>query len=128
MAWKKILLDGDAAVLSDTAPVNVDFSAAAEGTATEASRQDHKHDLPDATTGEIVPVDGTAEAVGTANSVARGDHRHGLGPLAADLDFNQNNALSFVLENAATAPDAAAEVEGQMYYDTDDDHPYVWTS
>jgi hypothetical protein len=127
MAWKQILLTGDAAVLSDTPPVNLDFGAAAQGVATEASRQDHKHDLTDATTGDIVPVDGTAEAVGTTSTVARGDHRHGLGPLVADLDFNQNNALSFVLEVVATPPDAGTEVEGQLYYDTDTDHPYVWT-
>ena len=123
MAWKKVLLEGDAAVLSDADPVNVDFNAAAEGTATEASRQDHKHDLPDATTGDLVPVDGTAEAVGTSNTVSRGDHRHALGPLVADLDFAKNNAIGLALENQSTAPSSPAV--GQIYFDTDDGHPYV---
>ncbi|MFC1871863.1 hypothetical protein ACFLYF_05660 [Chloroflexota bacterium] len=34
MTWKQILLEGDAAVLSDTAPPDVDFSAASAGVAT----------------------------------------------------------------------------------------------
>ena len=45
MAWKKILLEGDAAVLSDVDPLDVKSQTAAEGTATEAARQDHLHNL-----------------------------------------------------------------------------------
>lgn len=123
MAWVRVLLDGDAAVLSDTAAVNLDFGAASAGVATAASRQDHKHDLTDATTGDIVPVDGTAEAVGTTSTVARGDHRHGLGPLVADLDFAKNNAVGMALDVQATAP--ATPAIGQIYFDSDDGHPYV---
>ena len=67
MTWKQILLEGDAAVLSDTAPSDVDFSAASAGVATSASRQDHKHDVPEALVGDLVAVDGGAGSVGTAN-------------------------------------------------------------
>jgi hypothetical protein len=66
------------AVLSDTDPVDVDKSTAAEGTASEASRQDHKHDV---STGTPVSVT-TANAEGTATSLARSDHAHDHGDLA----------------------------------------------
>jgi len=78
MAWKKILLEGDAAVLSDTAPVDVDFNAAAAGVATEASRQDHKHHAPEALVGDLVPPSFAGAGVGTANKFVRADHKHGL--------------------------------------------------
>ena len=128
MPWKKILLEGDAAVLSDTAPVDTDFAAAAAGVAAAASRQDHKHDVPEALVGDLAAVDGGAAAVGTANKFVRADHKHALGPLAADLDFDQNEAKSLVLEAVDTPPDNGAEVEGQVYFDTGvgDKHPYIW--
>lgn len=74
-----------------------------------------------------VAVDGAAAAVGVATDAARQDHVHALGPLVADLDFSQQEADSFRLQNLSTGPDAASEVNGQMFYDTDDNHPYVWT-
>jgi len=44
--WKKILLEGDAAVLTETVtPSPVDGSPAAIGTSTEAARADHRHAL-----------------------------------------------------------------------------------
>ena len=45
MTWKKVMLEGDVPVLSDTAPVDTDFGAASAGVAGAASRQDHKHAL-----------------------------------------------------------------------------------
>ncbi|MFW6125470.1 MAG: hypothetical protein ACOC58_00030 [Chloroflexota bacterium] len=128
MAWKRILLEGDAAVLSDVAPVDVDFLAAAAGAATEASRQDHKHDVPEALVGDLVVVDGGAAAVGTANKFVRADHKHALGPLVANLDFDQHQAVGLILHAVDAAPDAGTEVEGQIYFDTGvgDKHPYVW--
>jgi hypothetical protein len=126
MAWKRILLEGDAAVLSNTAPVDVDHNAAAAGTATEASRQDHKHDLAEGAVGDVKAVDGSAAALGTAAGVSHVDHRHALGPLVANLDFNKNQAVQFVAHVAATAP--ASPVEGQIYYNSGatDKHLYVW--
>jgi len=128
MAWKKILLEGDAAVLSDTAPVDIDFNAAAAGTASEAARQDHKHDIPEALVGDLVAVDGQAASVGTANKLVRADHRHALGPLQADLNCNQKQLVGQVLHVTDTPPNAATEVEGQMYFDSGvgDKHPYIW--
>lgn len=64
------------APLSDTAPVDVDPQAASAGAASEASRQDHKHDIVTATAGATTPGDTAAE--GTANSLARSDHQHSL--------------------------------------------------
>ncbi len=128
MAWKKILLEGDAAVLSDTNPVDASFAAASAGAAVQASRQDHKHDIDEGAVGEMVIVDAQAASLGTNDSVSHVDHRHGLGPLAASLDYNQQQAVGLVLEAVATPPDPAAEVEGQIYYDTTvaDKHPYIW--
>jgi len=76
MPWKQILLLGDAAVLSDTTPVDVTKSAAQAGTATEASRQDHKHDVATAAPGSITPGDSPTE--GSATSLARSDISTGL--------------------------------------------------
>ena len=95
--WKRILLEGDAAELSDDAPPATDGAAAAAGVGPEASRDDHVH---------------------------------ALGPLVADLDFATNNAISFALENQTTvnAPDPAAEVIGELYFDTTLDRPRVWVA
>jgi len=62
--------------LSDTDPVNVTKAAASEGTASEASRQDHKHDVTTAAAGAATPGDSAAE--GSAASLARSDHKHSL--------------------------------------------------
>jgi len=58
--------------LSATAPVNVTKTTASAGSATEASKQDHKHDI---STGTPVAT-GTANAEGTATTLARSDHVH----------------------------------------------------
>lgn len=130
MAWKKILLEGDAAVLSDVAPENVDHAAASAGVATEASRQDHKHDLNEGTAATLAPVDGTAEALGIADAVPHLDHIHALGPLVANLDFSQKEAVGLRLHYVDTPPNATTEVEGQIYFDSGagDKHPYVWVT
>lgn len=70
-------------------------------------------------------VDGTAGSAGVGGAGSRDDHVHALGPLVADLDFDQNEAKSLILENS-TGPDPAAEVEGQIYYDTGSNRPKVW--
>ena len=45
MAWKRLLMEGDAAVLSDATPQAVDGSAGSAGTGTKAARDDHVHPL-----------------------------------------------------------------------------------
>jgi len=42
------------------------------------------------------------------------------------LDLAQMEVLGLVLDNASAAPNNGTEVEGQIYYDTDDNHPYIW--
>lgn len=126
MSWKKILLEGDAAVLSDVAPVDVDHAAASAGTATTAARQDHKHDLNEGVVGTIKAVDGSSAALGTDNAVPHLDHVHPLGPLVANLNFNKKQATSMVLDVQASAP--ASPVDGQIYYNSTDDHPYVYVA
>jgi hypothetical protein len=72
-AADKAILDGlYVTPLSDTAPEDVDAAVASAGVASEASRQDHKHDI---LTGIPVAV-GSANTEGTADSLARSDHIH----------------------------------------------------
>jgi len=124
--WKKILLEGDAAVLSDTAPSDVDHAASSAGVATDASRRDHKHDLTEGIVGTLKPVDGTAAALGTDNAVPHLDHIHALGPLVANMNFNKKQATSMALDVQAAAP--GTPVDGQVYFNTTDDHPYVYVA
>ena len=126
VGWKKILLEGDAAVLSNTAPVNVDHAVAGAGVATDASRRDHKHDLDEGVIGTLKPVDGTAAALGTNNAVPHLDHIHALGPLVANLDFAKKQATGMALDVQATAP--LTPVDGQIYQNSVDDHPYVYVA
>ena len=72
------------------------------------------------------PVDGTAEAVGTSGEAARADHVHALGPLVANLDFAKHEAQAMVIHQSAAAPGTPSQ--GQIYYDTDDDHLYVYVT
>ena len=128
MTWKKVMLEGDVPVLSDTAPVDTDFGAASAGVAADASRQDHKHDVPEALLGDLVAVDGVIAAVGTANKFVRADHKHALGPLQANLNCNQKQLTGQVMHVAASGPNVGTEVEGQIYYNSTvgDKHPYIW--
>lgn len=69
--------------LTNTAPVNVTKATAAVGTASEAARQDHKHDITTGTPGSV----STANAEGSSTSLARSDHAHsGLKRDASDFD------------------------------------------
>jgi len=127
LKWKKILLDGDVAVLSDTAPVDVDFAAAAVGVGTTASRYDHKHDVPEALVGDLAAVDGGAAAIGTANKFVRADHKHALGPLVANLDFAEYEADALALDNLEAADAVTTAKLGRIYFDKSADrHPYVY--
>ena len=79
-----VSIAGEAGVdLSDTVPVNVTKAAAAAGTATEASRQDHKHDVATAAPGATGVA--TAASEGTSASLARSDHAHQANTAPADV-------------------------------------------
>jgi len=86
----KTKLDGIASSATNTpltssAPVNVTKAAAAVGTATDAARSDHKHDISTAAPGTVTFG---AAAEGSATSLARSDHTHALtapgAPVAVD--------------------------------------------
>lgn len=127
LKWKKILLEGDVAVLSDTAPVNVDFLAASAGVGTTASRDDHKHDVPEALVGDLAAVDGGAAAIGTANKFVRADHKHVLGPLVAHLNFSEYEAAAMALQNLEAADAVTTAKLGRIYFDESADrHPFVY--
>ena len=127
LKWKKVLLEGDVAVLSDTAPVDVDFAAASVGAGTTASRYDHKHDVPEALVGDLAAVDGGAVAIGTANKFVRADHKHALGPLVADLNFSEYEADALALQNLSAIDATVTAKLGRIYFDTSTNrHPFVY--
>jgi len=127
LKWKKILLEGDVAVLSDTSPVDVDFLAASAGTGTTASRYDHKHDVPEALAGDLVTVDGGAAAIGALNRFVRADHKHPLGPLVAHLDFAERESRAMALHNMSAVDAVVTAKLGRIYFDTSADrHPFVY--
>jgi hypothetical protein len=152
MSWKKILQEGDAAVLSDTVPntIEPDDSASA-GVATDASRQDHEHAIVTGTpTGDVAESASAAEGSGT--SFVRVDHVHNapatwaptaheashksgggdeillneFGDPTGNVEFNQQELLKVVVEQLASAP--GTPTQGQIYYDTVEDHIYVYVA
>jgi len=69
-------------------------------------------------------VDGSAGSAGTGGEASRDDHRHALGSLVANLDFAKHEADNLVIDQLASPP--ASPVQGQLYYNTADDHVYVY--
>lgn len=129
MAWKKLAFLDEVSTLTDTAPVNADFAAAAVGTATTAMRADAKPDIDEGAVGSIEAIDGGAASLGTAIAVSHIDHRHGMGPLVANLDFDGFEADDFKLETQTTEP-TAGTVVGRLYYNSSPGtvHPFVWVA
>ena len=70
------------------------------------------------------PVDGTAASAGVSTSASRDDHVHALGKLVADVDCDKHSWKNQVIEQLAEAP--ADPTQGQIYYNTTDDHLYVY--
>ncbi len=126
VTWKQIPYADEVAVLSSNNPANVNAAAAAPGTGTAASKDDHKHSIDVGASGVIVAITGAAADGGASNSVARADHRHALGPLVANLSFAGFQATDLVVHSSAAPP--TTPVQGKVYYDTDDLHLYVCTS
>lgn len=95
--------------LSATAPVNVTKDTASAGSATEASKQDHKHDV---STGTPVAT-GLANAEGTATTLARSDHVHehvrgSRQQDAASESQSSTSSTSFVQKVTLTTPSIPA--------------------
>lgn|GEM_PF-4123978 len=123
MPWKRILLEGDAALLTSTVtPVNVNLGPASIGTSTEAARADHKHS---ADVGSPVALDGLPSD-GTSTAFCRADHKHDIGPLADDIDFNEHEADRLALDNLSAAAGYTTTKLGIIYFDTNDRHPYIY--
>ena len=170
-------MEGDAAVLSDTVPDDVKKQSASAGSATEAARQDHKHNLDlsasgldelgvptgavdmnsqritsvgtPTTTGDAVGVNAdlrvpdsvllegstkaevqnhTPAAHATEHKNSGGDEilLSELGEPTGAVDFNKQEATNLVFEQLGTAP--GTPTQGQTYYDTVDDHVYVYVA
>ena len=150
MSWKELAYKDEVAVLTDTAPVDIDKSAAAVGTAGDAARQDHKHDVSVAA--PVAITENASQVEGVATTLSRSDHEHEspaswdpsahatdhksgggdevdldeLGNPTGPIDFAQQQADGLVLETASSGPDAASEVGGQVYYNSTDKAVYVW--
>jgi len=131
--WKKLAYYDEVAILSDTPPVSVGTTPA-QGTAGEASRQDHVHDLGagciDAsnlfTAGVVDETALGADAVTgdkIADDAVGSEH---IEALSATLEVNGQQLKDAVLENNATDPETP--VLGKIYFKTGDTHPYVCTS
>lgn len=152
MSWKQIPFADEVATLSDVAPntIEPDDSASA-GVAEAASRQDHEHAIVCASASGAVAESASA-AEGSASSFARSDHvhecpatwaptaheashkdggsdeilLHELGEPTSDVDFNDQAAINFKLEAAASYSGTPAD--GSIFFDTDDDHVYVYVA
>lgn len=127
-SWKKILLEGDAAVLTTVAPKNVLKQTAAAGTATTAARHDHLHDV---TLGVPIAVIGQQSASeGTATKMPRADHVHAAygsfspkshilslhGTATGPLWIGKQELNQAVFHKAAVAPNTPGT--GQIYYNS----------
>jgi len=121
MPFRKILIEGDAALLTSTVtPTTVDAGTASIGTSTEAARADHKHSVA---VGSPSSLDGQASD-GTSDNLARADHKHAFSPLAVDFDFNEKEALKFAVENVSALPSTTKA--GRIVFNTSDNHLYVY--
>jgi len=138
--WKKILLEGDAAVLTTVAPKNVLKQTAAAGTATTAARWDHAHDV---TLGVPIPVIGQQSAAeGTATKMPRADHVHAAygsfspkshilslhGTAIGPLWIGKQQLNQAALHRTGTAPTTPGT--GQIYYNSSPGTraPFVYTA
>jgi len=101
MPWRRLAFFDEVASLSDATPQPVS-TLASPGTATEASRADHVHNI-------------ASNAVATANIQDAAVIPSKIN-INANLAFNDNQALNLVLENSSTA--AETGVAGKIFYTT----------
>ena len=114
--FKKILITGDAAELSDEDPHAIGTTAAA-GVATDASRHDHVHIIG---TGAInASAMFAASVVDNAAMADDAIKAAEIDATATDIELSQ-----IILTPKATA---TGTTEGTIFYDSDDDHLYVYT-
>jgi hypothetical protein len=150
LSWKKVAYLDEVATLSDTPPENVKVQTADEGDGTAASRDDHLHDI-DVDVPAAVTV-GASQGEGSSTSLARADHvhetpsvwtpddhatthknaggdeilLHEFGEPTSSVEFNKQQLLNTVAHTATSAP--GTPVDGQFYYNSTDDHIYVYVA
>lgn len=122
MVYKKILLEGDAAVLAGLVPLSVSFGSALVGSASTAARQDHKHGAVGVLVGQIAAVNGAAAVVGTTLGFAHGDHKHPIGTFVKNVEFGMFQAVAMKLEILGSVPTHGT---ARVYFNTVDGHPYI---
>jgi hypothetical protein len=83
-------------------PIDVDGTAAAVGTSTEAARADHRHTARGATA--VAVSTGTGNAAGTSTSLARADHVH-------QVEVGSNTAAVDVPDDGSTGLTALTSVD-----------------
>jgi len=124
--FKKILIEGDAAALSTATPALVGTTTA-PGSATDASKSDHVHEMgvgaiDNANQFGAGVVDAAAiatDAVDSAEIKADAVAAAEISDTATDITFAQ-----VILKPAASGTGTG---EGTIYYDSDDDHAYIYT-
>jgi len=70
-------------------------------------------------------VDGSSASAGTGTAASRDDHVHALGPLVANLDFNEYQGLNFIGHNTSDYT-TLTQTDGKIVYYTVDSHLYVY--
>lgn len=153
MAWKKLLLEGDAIESpSGAAQGDLLFYDGTKWTrlpagnsgqilATGGSGQNPywtdasgttdekvKADANDTTAGYLVDkVDGTTIVEDSNNhKIAVGTVNVAHLNIDADLPINYHQLVHFAVEGATTEPNTGNEVDGQMYFNKNDKHLYVY--
>jgi len=150
LSWKKVAYLDEVATLSDNDPLDVKVQTAEEGTGTAASRDDHKHNITVEAPAAI--TEGASQQEGTSVNLARGDHIHAtpsdwtpkshatshkdgggdaikLNEFADPdgvIECNKQAFVNPVIDPQSSAP--GTPVDGQAYFDTVDDHVYVYVA
>ncbi len=155
MAWKQILLEGDAIPAPSGAAQGdilyfdgTNWTRLPAGTAGQllqtggsganpswadasgATDEKVKADSSDPTAGYLSDkVDGTTILEdGTNHNIKVGTITTANLNIDADLSINYHHLTQLALENESSAPATGNEVVGQMYYNTGDNHPYIYTA
>ena len=126
MAWKKILLAGDAAELEATLNPAAVGTTASPGTGTTASKYDHVHVL-----GAGCINASNLFAAGVVDAAAIGDDAVGAAELSDTGSFTM---AKLTLSGADPGSEivltpkvsSASTTEGTIFYDADDNHLYVY--
>lgn len=125
-AWKQILLSGDAALLESASAAVVVTTVATAGIGSTASRWDHAHTIDnDIVTGAMIldkSIAATNIATGTITANEIEDAAVGASEIAS-------LATMVELSQIQLTPKADGEgtVEGTLFYDSDDNHLYIYT-